>query len=249
VEARLVGGPRDRGSGTQERTLESLCSVADVCRRQRAVPDDIERYRRMDWEDRRDGRIGKAEALSKRVRDVVIVEHAHIRDVEFSVRIVKMDPDCAVPDWNHPEDIVTVDVDVVVVDLCGQSNRTGIQVKSNEDERAAMGLAVRRDECALTETHVRLEGHACGSAGILVRSRAAAANVGQSDEPVEVCDLRWVADLVEGVLGIQGVVVNKNPQGRERCNAPGNRIGTDAGGGVVLVVAGEGQLRTQETRS
>ncbi len=94
------------------------------------------------------------------------------------MRVVEVDSNGAVPDWNHPKDIVTVDVDVVVVDLCDQSNRTGIQVKSNEDERAAMGLAVRRDECALTETHVRLEGHARRSAGILVRSRAAAANVG-----------------------------------------------------------------------
>jgi len=178
VEARLVGGPRDRGSGTQERALESLWSVADVCRRQRAVPDDIERYRRMDWEDRRDGRIGKPEALSERVRNVVIVEDAHVRDVEFSVRIVKMDPDRAVPDWNHPEDVVAVDVHVVVVDLCGQSNRTGVQIKSNKDERATMRLAVGSDECALTETHVRLERHARGSACISVGSRAAATNVG-----------------------------------------------------------------------
>ena len=94
------------------------------------------------------------------------------------MRVVEVDPDGAVPDWNHPEDVVAVDVHVVVVDLCGQSNRTGVQVKSNEDERAAMVLAVRREECALTETHVRLERHACGGASAGVGSHAAAANVG-----------------------------------------------------------------------
>lgn len=178
VEAGLICRPCDCGSGTQEGAPEALCRIVNIGCRQRAVPDDIERYRRMDWEDRRDGRIGKAEALGERVRDVVIVEDAHVRDVEFSVRIVKMDPDRAMPDWNHPEDVVAVDVHVVVVDLCGQSNRTGVQIKSNKDERATMLLAVGSDECALTETHVRLERHARGSASISVGSRAAATNVG-----------------------------------------------------------------------
>jgi hypothetical protein len=98
--------------------------------------------------------------------------------VQFSVRIVKMDPDGVVPDWNHPEDVVAVDVHVVVVDLCGQSNRTGVQIKSNKDERATMALAVRSDECALTETHVRLERHARGGTARGVGSGAAATNVG-----------------------------------------------------------------------
>jgi hypothetical protein len=178
VETSLIGRPGNGGSRAQERAFEGLGSVVNPGRRQRAVPDDIERYRRMNWEDRRDGRIGKAEALSERIRDVVIVEDTHVRNVEFSVRIVKMDPDRAVPDWNHPEDVVAVDMHVVVVDLCGQSNRTGVQIKSNKDERATMRLAVGSDECALTETHVRLERHARGSASISVGSRAAATNVG-----------------------------------------------------------------------
>ena len=147
-------------------------------RRQRSVPYQIERYPRMDWEDRRDGRIGKAEAPSERVRDVVIVEDAHVRNAQTSARSVEFHLYGAVLHWNHPEDVVAVDVHVVVVDLCGQSNRTGVEVKSNKDERATMRLAVGSDECALTETHVRLERHARGSASISVGSRAAATNVG-----------------------------------------------------------------------
>ena len=93
------------------------------------------------------------------VPDVVIVEDAHVRDVEFSVRIVKMDPDRAVPNWTHPEDVVAIDVYVVVVDLRwerSRSNRTGVQIESNKDLRALMHAAVRTDEFTLTKTHVRL---------------------------------------------------------------------------------------------
>ena len=91
--------------------------------------------------------------------------------------VVKVDPDGAVPDGNHPEDVVAVDVHVVVVDLCGQSNRTGVQVKSNEDERASVLPAVRTDEFALAETHIGLERQPRGDVLHRVCSHPAAADM------------------------------------------------------------------------
>lgn len=100
--------------------------------------------------------------------------------------------DGVLPHWDHPEHVVRVDVYVVVVDLFGEdcrSNRTGIQVESNESECAHMVAAVRTDERALTEAHVRLERQRGGRARGGVCSGPAAANVGQTDEPIEVSDL------------------------------------------------------------
>jgi len=94
---------------------------------------------------------------------------------------------------------------VVVVNLLGQtgrSNRTGIHVKSNKGERAAVLAAIRTDELSLTETHVGLERQRRGGARGRVCSRPAAADVCQSHEPIEVRNLRWVADIGQSIGGI-----------------------------------------------
>jgi hypothetical protein len=71
----------------------------------------------------------------------------------------------------------------------GRSSRTGVEVKSNKGERTPVGTTVDTDELALAEAHVRSvrkrRGDACGS----VRSGPATLDVGQTYEPVEVCDL------------------------------------------------------------
>jgi hypothetical protein len=40
----------------------------------------------------------------------------------------------------------------------GRSYRTGVEVKSNKSKRTSVLVAVRTDESALAETHIRLEG-------------------------------------------------------------------------------------------
>ena len=105
---------------------------------------------------------------------------------------VKVDLDGTVPNRNHPEDVVAVDMYVVVVNLLnqtGRSNWTGVQVKSNKGERAVMLLAVRANKGSLTEPHVSLKGQRSSRASQRVCSCPAPANVRQSYESIEICDL------------------------------------------------------------
>jgi hypothetical protein len=57
---------------------------------------------------------------------------------------------------NHPENVVHVDVHVVVVDLLGQSDRTGVQVKSDQGKSAVMMAAIGTNELALAEASLFL---------------------------------------------------------------------------------------------
>ena len=78
---------------------------------------------------------------------------------------------------------------VVVVDLRwerGRSNRTGVQIESNKDLRALMHAAVCTDEFTFTKTHVRLICQWRSCAGGSVCSSAAAANMGQTHEAIEI---------------------------------------------------------------
>lgn len=89
---------------------------------------------------------------------------------------------------------------VVVVNLLrevGRSYWTGVQVKSNKGERAPMEKAIYAYELALTEPHVRLVCKRRSGARRSVRSGPAATDMRQTDEPVEVCDLRGVANVCQ----------------------------------------------------
>lgn len=105
--------------------------------------------------------------------------------------------------------------------------------------------AVRADESALTETHVGLERQRRHGARS-VRSHAAAADVCESDEPVEIGDLRWVADTChcQPVGGTQRIMVNENSERLKSVDAPRNRIRPDARGlfTVAMVIVGVDQL-------
>ena len=198
MEARLVGRPIDRGSSAEERTLEALHAVVNLCRRDDSAPFHVEGNGRPDGGDRWDHRIGKAQiagqsqTLSHRVREVVIIVDLQATHLQARPPCVEVYLDGVLPHRNHPENVVRVDVYVIVVDLFGEdcrSNRTGIQVKSNEGECAHMGAAVRTDELALTEAHVRLERQRRGRTRGGICSGPAAANVGQTNESIEVSDL------------------------------------------------------------
>ena len=135
MEARLVGRPIDRGSSAEERTLEALRAVVNLCRRDDSAPFHVEGNGRPDGGDRWDKRIrviwiaGQSQSLGDRVCDVVVIEDLQPTHLEARSPSVEVYLDGVLPHWDHPEDIVRVDVDVVVVDLFGEncrSNRTGI---------------------------------------------------------------------------------------------------------------------------
>jgi hypothetical protein len=120
-----------------------------------------------------------------------------------------------------------------------RSNRTGVQVKSNKGERALVAAAVHADELAFAEAHVRLVRQSHGARG--GRACAAAANMSEANESVEVCDLRRVADIGHRVSGIQRVMVDGYAKGLEWDNASRDRSckGAAARFGAVIVVIGK----------
>ena len=156
--------------------------VFNFCHREGAVPFHVERdfgaYRKRS----RDGRVGpdhgKPQPLRQGIGKVMVVEDVHAKHLKAGSLAVKVNVDGIMPHRDHPEYVVTVHVHVVVVDLlidAGRSNRTGVQIESNEGECAPMLLAIRAYEPALAEAHVGLEGQPCrGSRGGVCSSPAAA---------------------------------------------------------------------------
>jgi hypothetical protein len=91
----------------------------------------------------------------------MVVENIQAADEEARPRIIEVNFDRTVFHRDHPKYVFTVDVHVVVVNLVsglGRSHRTGVEIKSNKGKRTSVLVAVRTDESALTETHIRLEG-------------------------------------------------------------------------------------------
>lgn len=128
---------------------------------------------------------------------------------------------------NQPEHVVRVHVHVVIVNLFGEvsrSDRTGVQVESNKDERAHTLAAVDADVLALNEAHVRLVGQILGKIGSGVRSDPAAEDMGLTHESVEVGDPGKVVDCAQWLQRIQTIVVDEDPEGLKWSTAPGNRV-------------------------
>ena len=151
----------------------------------------------------------------------MVVEDIQATDLQAGSRVVKVDLHGIIHYRNHPEDIVTIDVHVIVVDLCrerSRSNRTGVQIESDKDLRASMRTAVCTDESALTETHVGLVRQRHRGAGYGICSRASATNMRQPDEAIEVCNLRGIADIGQWFGRIEWIVMHKDPIGASREN-------------------------------
>lgn len=128
--------------------------------RQCAVPFHVEGNFGPDGENSGDRRSGKAQPLRQGVGKVMVIEHIQAAHDQVGARAVEVNLDGIVPNRDHPEYVVSINVDVVVVNLLGEvgrSNRTGVEVKSNKSERASMLSAVHTNELALAETHVGLE--------------------------------------------------------------------------------------------
>jgi hypothetical protein len=129
----------------------------------------------------------------------VIVEDFQVAHRQSSLRLVEVDFYGVASHWDHPENVAPVNSYVVIMDLLSyrqgvRSNWNGIEVKSDKTESTVMLVPVRADESALTEAHVRPECQRHGSASRGICSRSAALYVSQSDKPVEICNLRGVAD-------------------------------------------------------
>jgi hypothetical protein len=122
----------------------------------------------------------------------MVVKDLKVVHDQASLRAAHLNRNRVVAYRNHPKHVVPINVHVVIMNLgnqTGRSNRTGIHVKSNECERALMLTAVRADKPALTEAHVGLKRQPRRDASRGVGSCSPAANVRQSNEPVEIGDL------------------------------------------------------------
>ena len=89
----------------------------------------------------------------------MVIKDVQAAHAKASMPLVKVYLESVVFHLDHPEHVVRVDVHVEVVNLfsdrkAGRSNRNGVQVKSNEDERTPLGLTVGTDELAPGKAHV-----------------------------------------------------------------------------------------------
>src|SRR5260370_20414491 len=85
-------------------------------------------------------------------------------------------------------------------------------------------FTVCANELALTKAHVRLEGERHAGARRCVGSCAAAADVRQSRESVEIRDLRRVVNVGQRKGGIERIVMDEDCERSEGRQAPGNRV-------------------------
>lgn len=88
-----------------------------------------------------------------------------------------------------------------------------------------MRASVSSNELTLTEAHVGLICERHHSPGHGICSGPAAMNVGESDKPVEIGDLRWIIDVRQWGCRVQWIVMDKNPKGLKGGNAAGIGFG------------------------
>jgi len=122
----------------------------------------------------------------------VIVEDVKIMYDQAGLRAVHINRHGIVLYRNHPENVIAINMDVVVVNLLDEvsrPNRAGIKVQSNEGKRAPMLLAVCRNELALAKTHIGLECQPRGDAGCGVGTCSPTSDMSESHEPIEIRNL------------------------------------------------------------
>jgi len=122
----------------------------------------------------------------------VIVEDVKIMHDQAGLRAVHVNRHGIVLYLNHPENVIPINMNVVIVNLrdeAGRPNRAGIEVQSNKGKRASMLLAVRRDELALAKTHIGLECQPRGDAGCGVGTSSPTSDMREAHEPIEIRNL------------------------------------------------------------
>jgi hypothetical protein len=189
--------PIDGRAGSHVVAAERLHLVYDLPGRNHSAPLDVERdcgwYRSDGWNIQ--PKPGEALPASEVVEQVVSVRHGHITDMQRSDALVEIGLYGIVRCWDNPEKPVGRDSWTVVVDLLGdigRSNRTGVDVHSNEHERPVVVLSVLADILALHGAHVgskrKRAGRVMSREGDAYPS-AAAPDHRIEDQTIEVPDL------------------------------------------------------------
>lgn len=122
----------------------------------------------------------------------MIVKNVDVLNEQARLSAVHFNRHSIVLNRNHPENVISIYVDVVVVNLfdeAGRPNRAGVEIQSNEGKRAIMLLTVRRNELALAKTHICLECQPRGDAGCSIGTRSSTSDVGEPHEPIKIRDL------------------------------------------------------------
>ena len=225
-----------------------LSAIANCRHLSRDAPFHVKGDLRSRWSDGWNRKTGKPKAIGQRVREVVVIVDLQPAHTQARLPVIEINIHGVVRDPNHPEHIVPVDVDVVVVDLRRRSDRTRVQVQSDKGERALVLMPIRTDELALAEAHVRLIRESRHGVRLGVCSSPLPANVRQADEPVEICNLGRVVEHGQRVRGVQRIVVNEDRKGSKWRDAPRDRIGLPVLA-LLLFVGGMGRSVIQETGS
>ena len=217
ARCRIARTPFDRAIGLQEVALEIQGFVADVLTIEDVAPLHVE------------GEVGGLRVTGRkhsRQAALQIVIVGNLRgQVERGLTAAEMDVDGVVWHEDRPKQTIRVDVRVVIVNLTG-ANWTGKEIESDEPKCRVVMLAIHRDVLADHEPHVRLVVQRV--TGVV---HARSADPVQSDEPVEVGDLRRLMDVGKRRSGSgNGKMVNQHAEGRNgKPIAPCGSFNTRAG--------------------
>ena len=137
------------------------------------------------------------------------------REPERSLSGSKVDFYAVVRNRDRPKQTIRRDVRIVVVNLIGPDG-TVVKIQSDERKCPIVMTSVYRDVFADHKTHVGLEGEYWKAS-----ARTEAANLIESDESVEVSDLRRLGDICDwDRIGGYRKVVDRHLKWRA---SPGNR--------------------------
>jgi hypothetical protein len=191
--------PINGRTGLHVVAAERLHLVYDLPGRNDSAPLDVERdcgrYRSDGWNIQPKPR--EALPTSEVVEQVVSVHHGHIADTQRSDALVEIGLYGIVRGWDNPEKPVGRDSWTVVVDLLGdigRSNRTGVDVQSDEHERPVVVFAILADIFALHGAHVGSKRKRAGHPGFMpwegdAHPSASAPDHRIEDQTIEVPDL------------------------------------------------------------
>jgi len=200
--------PLNRRAGVRKIPFEVHRLVGDMRRVDDTAPFHIERdlggLRETNWKD-----------LGQRTLQIVVVQNAR-REPERSLSRSKMHAYAVVRNRDRPKHTIRRDVGIVVVNLIGPDG-TIIEVQSDEPECPIIVTSIYCDIFADHKTHVGLEGEYWKAS-----ARTEAANAIETDESIEVGDLRRLGDIRDWCAGGRyRKVMDRHPKWRD---SPGNRI-------------------------
>ena len=187
-EPRLVRRPLDRCFRLNILPSEVLVFVRHDRPVDYPTPFDIKRDCGWHWSDRRYRWVRKALSTGQRVRKIVEIHHRHIDHMQRSAARAWADLHNVLWRGDQPKQAILCNPWIVVMNLLGQvcrSDRTGVNVQSDKDERTVMMIAIFADILALHESHVGAKRERLSKSG----SCASPAYLGVANDTVKVGDL------------------------------------------------------------